>query len=79
MPPSGPVDLTKSPDYASLKGRNVLVTGGASGLGKAFARMYTQNGANLVIADLNEAAGKQLEEELGSAAKYAASPHRSCC
>lgn len=70
MPALAPVDLGKAIDYNSLKGRNVLLTGGASGLGAAFARMFTKHGANLVIADLNEAGGKKLEQELGSSATY---------
>lgn len=66
MPSYGPVDVKKSIDYSSLKGRNVLVTGGASGLGKSFVHMFAQNGANVVIADLQDGPGKQLEQELSS-------------
>ena len=36
----------------SLKGRNALVTGAASGLGKRIAEVYAHAGANVVIADL---------------------------
>lgn len=36
----------------SLKGRNALVTGAASGLGKRIAEVYADAGANIVIADL---------------------------
>ncbi|PLZ01178.1 3-hydroxyacyl-CoA dehydrogenase [Burkholderia sp. WAC0059] len=42
-----------------------LVTGGASGLGAATARMFANEGGRLVIADLNEDAGTALARELG--------------
>jgi len=42
-----------------------LVTGGASGLGAATARMAAANGAKVVIADLQESAGEALATELG--------------
>jgi 3alpha(or 20beta)-hydroxysteroid dehydrogenase len=66
MPSSKPVDLTRKIDYAALKGRNVLLTGGASGLGKAFVFMFADSGANIVIADIQDGPGKQLEQELTS-------------
>lgn len=66
MPPTGPVDVKGKIDYAALKNRNVLLTGGASGLGKAFVHMFAEHGANVVIADLQEEPGKQLEQELSS-------------
>jgi NAD(P)-dependent dehydrogenase (short-subunit alcohol dehydrogenase family) len=47
-----------------------IVTGGASGLGSATARMAAQNGSNVVIADVNEAAGKALAVELGASARF---------
>jgi NAD(P)-dependent dehydrogenase (short-subunit alcohol dehydrogenase family) len=42
-----------------------LITGGASGLGAATARLFAENGGKVVLADLNEAAGTQLAKELG--------------
>ena len=42
-----------------------LVTGGASGLGAASARMAAENGAKVVIADLQAEAGEKLARELG--------------
>jgi NAD(P)-dependent dehydrogenase (short-subunit alcohol dehydrogenase family) len=47
-----------------------LVTGGGSGLGAASARMLAANGAKVVIADVNEAAGKALAGSLGVAARF---------
>ena len=47
-----------------------LVTGGASGLGAGTARMLIAAGANVVIADLNSAAGESLAAELGAQAVF---------
>jgi len=48
-----------------------FVTGGASGLGAATARMLVANGARVVVADVNEAGGTALAAELGSAVRFA--------
>ena len=48
-----------------------LVTGGASGLGAATARLLAAEGGSVVIADLDRAAGHALANELGSAARFA--------
>jgi NAD(P)-dependent dehydrogenase (short-subunit alcohol dehydrogenase family) len=42
-----------------------IVTGGASGLGAGTAKMLSQQGAKVVLADLNDAAGEALAQELG--------------
>jgi NAD(P)-dependent dehydrogenase (short-subunit alcohol dehydrogenase family) len=49
-----------------LTNKGVLVTGGASGLGAACARLLTQAGARVVIADLNSELGTTLADELGA-------------
>jgi len=48
-----------------------FVTGGASGLGEATARMFVQAGARVLIADVNEASGTRLAKELGGRARFA--------
>src|SRR6185437_9487430 len=48
-----------------LNGTSAIVTGGASGLGEATARVLAAAGSRVVIADLNEEAGKQVASEIG--------------
>jgi len=48
-----------------------FVTGGASGLGEATARLLVESGAAVVIADLNDARGEQVANELGPRARFA--------
>ncbi|MHA7600401.1 3-hydroxyacyl-CoA dehydrogenase [Alicycliphilus sp. T452] len=55
-----------------IENHTFLVTGGASGLGAATVRMLANAGGNVVIADLNEPAGKALAAELGAKARFAA-------
>ncbi len=51
-----------------LKDSVFLITGGASGLGAASARMAAENGAKVVIADLQD--GSAYAKELGANARY---------
>jgi len=48
-----------------IKNSVFLVTGGASGLGAATARMAAENGGKIVIADMQADAGEKLARELG--------------
>lgn len=43
----------------------VVVTGGASGIGAACCKVLSDGGAQVIVADINEAAGKQTAEEIG--------------
>jgi len=53
-----------------IEGSVFLITGGASGLGGATARMVAQGGGSVLIADLKEAEGQALAKELGKRAKF---------
>lgn len=48
-----------------IAGASAVVTGGASGLGRATARLLAQRGARVVVLDLNEEAGKTAAQEIG--------------
>ena len=49
-----------------------VVTGGASGLGAATARMIIERGGKVVLADVNPDAGARVEAELGPNARFVA-------
>jgi NAD(P)-dependent dehydrogenase (short-subunit alcohol dehydrogenase family) len=48
-----------------VNGTAAIVSGGASGLGEATARVLAAAGATVVVADLNEEGGKRVAEEIG--------------
>jgi len=50
----------------SLAGRRILVTGGARGLGRAFAEAAIAGGARVVIADILEDAGRATAQAIGA-------------
>lgn len=54
-----------------IKDHVFLVTGGASGLGAATARLVVQEGGSVVISDVNRDAGEAIAGELGDAARFA--------
>ena len=54
-----------------IKNHVFIVTGGASGLGAAAARLLVAEGGSVVIADVNRGAGEALAGELGKAARFA--------
>ena len=53
-----------------LTNKGALVTGGASGLGAACVRLLAQQGANVVIADVNRAAGEAVSAAAGERARF---------
>jgi glucose 1-dehydrogenase len=53
-----------------LDGKAAIVTGGARGIGLAIARRYVAEGARVVIADIDETAGKAAAASLGPAARF---------
>ena len=54
-----------------IKGKSVIITGGASGLGAATAHRLHGLGAKVLIADVNQEAGQTLSQQLGPGALFA--------
>jgi len=57
-----------------FSGKKVLVTGGASGVGKATAELFGQEGASLVVADLNLGGAQQVASRIAAQSKVSATP-----
>lgn len=47
-----------------LQGKTALVTGAASGIGKAIALLYGQHGANVMVSDIDQVQGQQVTNQL---------------
>lgn len=55
---------------AKLDGKVAVITGGASGIGEGTVRRFVAEGAQVVIADVQDARGERLAEELGPATSF---------
>lgn len=55
-----------------LDGKRAVVTGAASGIGEATARLFVAEGATVVLADTDELRGARIAAELGERARFVA-------
>jgi 3-oxoacyl-[acyl-carrier protein] reductase len=58
--------MPKTPDY--FRGKTIVITGAASGIGRATALIFAREGANVVCADVNEKGVEETSEQIN--AKY---------
>jgi len=49
-----------------LKGKVIIVTGGGHGFGEAMAKRFAEEGAQVVIADINPKTGANVESEINA-------------
>ncbi|KAH7158004.1 hypothetical protein B0J13DRAFT_185977 [Dactylonectria estremocensis] len=75
---SAPVDVTKEYDTSTLKGKTVVITGGAKGLGAHMVRRWASLGAHIVIGDVADADGEQLVGELRRSYPEATFAYQRC-
>lgn len=65
---SGPLDHTVTPNVTKVKGKSVIITGGANGMGETCVRTFCDAGAFVTFGDLNDR-GKDIEKELNANGK----------
>ena len=61
---SPPLDFPGTVDDSWLKGKTMVITGGASGFGKGFVRRWAKAGATIIFGDCNVATGTQAERDV---------------
>lgn len=58
--------MTLNKHQSKMKNKTVIITGSASGIGKASAELYAQLGANVVISDIQEVEEKAIATAITS-------------
>ncbi|SCV39561.1 related to short-chain alcohol dehydrogenase [Fusarium fujikuroi] len=66
----GTIDCTTEVDLSSIRGKSVVITGGAKGMGEDGVRAFVSAGAYVTFGDTDAENGEKLEKELGSNAKF---------
>jgi NAD(P)-dependent dehydrogenase (short-subunit alcohol dehydrogenase family) len=61
--------MPKTPDY--FHGKTIVITGAASGIGRATAKIFAREGANVVCADINEDGVKKTVAQVNAAGSQA--------
>jgi NAD(P)-dependent dehydrogenase (short-subunit alcohol dehydrogenase family) len=61
---SPPIDQSLPWSDTSIKGKHIVITGGASGFGAGFVRQWSALGASIVIGDVNASKGEQLVADI---------------
>ena len=56
--------MPKTPNY--FQGKTIVITGAASGIGRATALIFAREGANVVCADINESGVKETAEQVNA-------------
>jgi D-xylose 1-dehydrogenase len=57
--------------YDDLRDQNVVITGGANGIGAAMLRAFATQGARVFFCDVDEKAGQSLASKIGERVKFA--------
>lgn len=60
---NGPIDHTLPIDKSKLKGKSVIITGGANGMGESCVREFVEAGAYVTIGDFHDR-GEEIAKEL---------------
>lgn len=60
------INCLNSANYPSLKGKRVVVTGGASGIGAGIVAAFAAQGAQVIYLDIADEDGKKLESSLSN-------------
>jgi NAD(P)-dependent dehydrogenase (short-subunit alcohol dehydrogenase family) len=62
------INLNKGGKTMRLQNKVAIVTGGAQGMGRAISRRYAEEGASVVVADMNLSGAQKVVDEITNAA-----------